>query len=118
MISDRNAQADPHCFYNRVLLIIPTWIYIQFFVRFYDQIWQDGRPELTGITLQVVITLPQLGHMTNIYDFISTSTSLKIDKLVGMVVQYALKLVAGDSCVITSKSLHSSLWFYVHYYKA
>ena len=57
----------------------------------YNQIWQDGRAAFTEITLQVMITLPQLGHMTNIYDYLY-SRCPKIAKLGRLVVQYALRL--------------------------
>lgn len=46
------------------------WLYLHFNNTCSNHAWQNDRLACTGRTLQVKIMSPQLGHVTNIYDFI------------------------------------------------
>ena len=68
------------------------WFYLHFYKTYKNQTCQSLRPVSTDLTLQVTMTSPSLCHVTNIYDFISTSTRPIKTKLVRVLDQYLLTL--------------------------
>ena len=63
------------------------------------------------------MTLPQLGHVTNVNGFISTSVSLNTAKFGRIVAQYALILPRKYDDVTTTRSGEQRLWLFLHLYK-
>ena len=60
---------------------------------------------------------PPVGHITNIYGFISTSTRPKTAKYGRMVDQHELYLLANDSDVTTYESRDKHMQLYSHFWK-
>ena len=73
-ISDSNGPTYSYYSYIHVLLIT-TWLYLQIYRHCLNQIWQDSKLTFTDFTEHVMITSPQLGHVNNVYGFISTYIS-------------------------------------------
>ena len=63
-------------------------------MSYYNQMWQDGCPACTGLTLQVRITSPKLAKLRNIYGYFFFISSRPMSTKLGrMVDQYALTLL-------------------------
>lgn len=60
-------------------------LYLHFLKPYNNQIWSDGKPVCSDFTLKMMLTLPQLDDVTNIYGFLFPSTRPLTNKL-GMVV--------------------------------
>ena len=67
-----------------------SWIYLCFHDPYKNQIWQYGSQY--AMSLQVTVTLPQLGRIKNINDFIFSSISSITTNVGRMKDQYALTL--------------------------
>ena len=72
---------------------------------------QEARPACTDLNLLVMMKSPQVGHMTNVYDFISTATNLITTKLGKIVDQHTLILPCRYDDITTTRSRNQSAWF-------
>lgn len=52
-----------------VLSTLAPLLYLQFKMVYCKQNWQDRKPLSTEFALQIMMTSPQLGHITNVKDF-------------------------------------------------
>ena len=106
------------CYYStRILLIIASWLYLQFYRGYHYQTWQDGRLICTDLTQHVMMTSTQLNHLTNVYGFISTPISLINTKLCWMVDQHALIFPCRYDDVTAVRSPDQCLWLYLDFQK-
>ena len=48
-----------------------TQLYFYFYKVYDNQNWQDGKPSCTDFTLYITMKLPAIGHVTDIYGFVT-----------------------------------------------
>ena len=68
-IGDSNGWTYLRYSYIHVLLIIATWLYLQFYRCSHNQTWQDSRSTYADFTKQVIIRSTQLGHVIYVSSF-------------------------------------------------
>ena len=52
-------------------VVIIFWLYLSFYKLYNNQTWQDGKPAYSDFMLQVAMTSFPLGHVNNLYGFMS-----------------------------------------------
>ena len=52
------------------------WLHFYFYKSYDKQTWNDDKPVYIALTLQVMMTSPQLDHVMHVYGFISLSIIL------------------------------------------
>ena len=75
---------------------------------------------ISPLTLQPIMTSTQLGHVTNIYGFISFPINLWPPNLPGCKTRYHCSYLPGNDDFVTTRSrgkCGKCLWFYLHFYK-